>query len=160
MPQGIQKPTNRILAHMIAGQIEEYEVGANATAAEMIAGACVVLDTVNYAVKEAGDEADHIDGVLEVSPDNVITDTCAVGEHVQVLKGHFIAQIRLKASENVSIGTILTTGGDGLFKILAVGTIGAQGVPCAKALEASNVAAIVYILAEVWTSAAEAAAAA
>jgi hypothetical protein len=159
MPQGLQKPTNQVLAEMIAGKVEEYEVGANATEAKMLPGTAVVLDTVAHALKESGDEPKHFVGVLEVRPDYAMTTGMAVGVMCKVLTGHFKCKVRLAASENISIDDNLTIGTDGLFKELAVGALGAQGVHCGKALEASNVTTVAWIMAEIWTSAGEAAAA-
>jgi len=161
MPQGFIKPANRVLVDDFSGQgaVREFEVGANATAAKMLPGNCVIVDTLAQNIKEAGAKADSITGVLEVGPTNKLTVAYAVGDQARVLQGHFIAQIRLKASENVSIESLLVSAADGQFAKLAVGVIGAQGAIIAKALEASNVTTIAYILAECWTSGFEAAAA-
>jgi len=159
MPQGHQKPANRILCEMIAGKIKEYEVGANATIGECIPGSLVINDTYEHAIKESGAKADNFVGVVECAPDQAIGATKAIGETALVLTGHFICQVRLKASENVAIGDTLVTGADGLAVELAVAAIGGQGCTIGKALEASNVTTIAYILAEIWTNTAEAAAA-
>ncbi len=162
MPQGYVKSANRVLIDDLSGQgqVREFEIGANATIAKMLPGNAVVTDTLADAVKEGGAKADSIVGVLEIGPKNNLTTAYgAVGDQCRVLQGHFIAQIRLKASENVSIDSLLVSAADGQFAKLAVGVIGGQGAILARALEASNVTTIAYILAEVWTAGWEAAAA-
>lgn len=156
MPQGYVKPANRVLIDDLGGSvIREFEVGANATAAKMLPGNAVIVDTLADAVKECGDKAAKITGVLEIGPINSLTTAYAIADQCRVLTGHFIAQIRLKASENVSIDDRLVCAADGQFKKLAVGVIGAQGAIVARALEASNVTTVAYIMAEVNTAAME-----
>lgn len=161
MPQGYVKPANRVLVDDLGGQgqIREFEVGANATAAKMLPGNAVITDTLADAVKEAGAKADSIVGVLEIGPTNNLTTAYTAAAQCRVLQGHFIAQIRLKASENIAIDALLVSAADGQFAKLAVGVIGGQGAIVARALEASNVTTVAYILAEVWTAGWEAAAA-
>ncbi len=161
MPQGYVKPANRILLDDLGGQgqVREFETGANATEAKMLPGNAVIVDTLADAVKEAGAKADSIVGVLEIGPTNNLITAYGAAAQCRVLQGHFIAQIRLKASENVSIESLLVSAADGQFAKLAVGAIGGQGAILAKALEASNVTTIAYITAEVWTAGWEAAAA-
>lgn len=154
MPQGHQKPANRILVEMIAGQIEEYEIGANATVAEVIPGSCVIHDVYEHAIKESGDEPTTIVGVVECNPTQDLAEENVIGKSQLVLTGHFIAQIKVK-TQNIAIGDRLVGAADGFFKELAVGAIGAQGAVVGKALEASSLTTIHYILAEVWTGVGE-----
>ena len=145
MPQGLVKPANQIL---VAGNpiVVEYEVGANATEAKMLPGNLVIYDTVAYAVKEAGDEADDVLGIIDVAPDKLESDHYAVGDQVKIIMGECIAKLRLAASENVAPGNWLVAAADGQVKKQAVGAMGSQGSPIGQALELSNVTSIAEIL--------------
>jgi len=146
MPQNpFTKPANRILISPANALVAEFEVGANATAAEMIPGAVVINDTNAQDVKESGDEPHAVVGILECAEDMLYTDHYAVGDQCPVIMGPAICQVRLKASENISIGDRLRAMDNGLAAELATGVIGAQGATIGYALEASNVAAIAYI---------------
>ena len=52
MPQWITKPANQVV---VSGDPlrEEYEIGANATEAQMLPGRVVILDDADGTVKEA-----------------------------------------------------------------------------------------------------------
>ena len=126
MPQGIVKPANQIIA---AGDplVVEGEVGANATAAKMIPGRCVIFDDVDQTWKEAAAKAAGEVGLLDVSAKILKTDHYAVGDECRVILGECLAAVTLLASENVTRGDALTSGTDGNFAKLAVGAMGAQG---------------------------------
>ena len=61
MPQGIQKPSNQIVAYGDVNPIE-MEIGANATAAKMLPGRVVIFDDADETVKEAGAAAVNVVG--------------------------------------------------------------------------------------------------
>jgi hypothetical protein len=145
MPQGLVKPDNQIL---VAGNptILEMEVGANATAAKMLPGNLVIFDTVNYAVKEAGAKAQNVVGILDVAPDKLKATPYAVGDQCKVIVSDCIAKLRLKASENVTMGDRLVAAADGQVAKQAVGAMGAQGSVIGWALESSNVTVVAEIL--------------
>lgn len=159
MPQGIQKPSNQILALDLGSKVIEMEVGATATAAKMLPGRAVIFDNADQTIKEAGAKADQIVGVLEVDPAGTLTTAYAVGKPAKVIIGHFLARITLLAAENVTRGDSLVSAADGKFAKLAVGAMGAQGGVVGKSYESSNVTVDADILAEVTTSGADAAAA-
>jgi len=166
MPQGIVKPTNRILASTIGAETREYEVGANATAAKMLPGIAVIYDTVDYAVKEAGAAADNILGVLEASPTMTVSSTpgssdhYAVGDQCTVIKKGQCKLILASGGAAVAPGDPIVTAADGKFTKQAVGALGAQGAPVAYAVESANPAvADAWCLVE-YTGGREAAAAA
>lgn len=138
MPQGLIKPANAII---VSGNplTVELEVGANATAAEMLPGALVIFDTVAQTVQEADDESDGEVGVLDVVAGTLRTTAYAVGDQVPVIFGDCICLMKLLASENVGLGDPLVSAGDGKLKKQAVGAMGAQGKVVGYAWEASNV---------------------
>ena len=84
MPQGIQKPSNQIVAY---GDVKpvELEVGANATAAKMLPGRVVIFDDADQTVKEAGAAAVNVVGFLEVDPAGKKTTAYAVGDQAKVI---------------------------------------------------------------------------
>jgi hypothetical protein len=145
LPEFIAKPVNQILAQ---GDplITEMKVGANATTAKMLPGNIVIIDTVAGEVKEAGAKAQGWVGLLEVAPNKLLTDLYVVGDRCKVIEGDCYAQVRLKASENVSLGDKLVTAADGQVAKQAVGAMGAQGRVIGEAMEASNVTTIAFIL--------------
>ena len=145
MPQGLVKPANQIL---VAGNplIVEYEVGANATPAKMLPGNLVIFDDTDYSVKEAGDKADNVVGILDVAPDKLEATAYAVGDQCRVIMGECIAKLRLKASENVTRGDPLVAAADGQVAKQAVGAMGAQGTVIGDILESSNVTTLAEIL--------------
>lgn len=137
MPQGYVQPVNQILVDIEGMVSHEYEVGANATAV-MLPGCVVIYDTVDYAVKEAGIEADNPLGVLEVKSDGLITTVPVVGEQRTVIERGKVL-IRLEnASAAVAPGDPLVCAADGRMILQATGAIGTQGAPCAYALEIAD----------------------
>lgn len=147
MPQNpFIQPTNRVLiSEESTAHLKEFEVGANATPAEMLPGSIVIFDTVAGAVKECGAEAASYYGILEVMGDMGRADAYAVGDQCRVITGECYCLVRLKANENVSIGERLICGADGLAVAATVGAIGEQGATIGYSLEASNVAQIAFI---------------
>ena len=139
-------PTNRtLISEESTAHIREFEVGANATPAEMIPGSIVIYDTTAGAVKESGLEAHTYIGILEVNSDVGPADHYAVGDQCRVITGECYCIVRLKANENVSVGEQLICGADGLAVAATTGLIGEQGATIGYALAASNVASIVRL---------------
>ena len=138
MPQWVVKPANAIL---ISGDpiYLEAEIGANATAAQMVAGRFVIFDTIDGDVKEAGAKALTVLGQLDVAADKKESDNYAVGEQARLLTGVYVGKVTLLAAENVAPGDRLVTAADGKVAKLAVGALGATGAVIAVALESSNV---------------------
>ena len=157
LPQGIQKPSNQIIAY---GDplIAEMEIGANATAAKMLAGRVVIFDDADQTVKEAGAAANVV-GFLEVDPTKTKTTAYAVGDQAKVVIGECLAVMTLLASESVTRGDALVTAADGKLAKQAVGAMGAQGEVVAYAWETSNVTTDAEILVH-WKPSGEPAAAA
>jgi hypothetical protein len=157
LPQGIQKPSNQIVAY---GDplIAEMEIGANATAAKMLAGRVVIFDDADQTVKEAGAAANVV-GFLEVDPAKTKTTAYAVGDQAKVVIGECLAVMTLLASESVTRGDALVTAADGKLAKQAVGAMGAQGEVVAYAWETSNVTTDAEILVH-WKPSGEPAAAA
>jgi hypothetical protein len=143
MPQGYVVPQNQILADKEGAIVHEYEVGANATAAKMLPGIGVIYDTADYAVKEAGAEADAVLGVLDVNPNGTGLKTTAYarGDQCRVIEHGKCLVLLLSGGGATSPGVPLTTTTDGKWLIQAVGVIGTQGAPAAYALETINPAA-------------------
>jgi hypothetical protein len=138
MPQGYSRPSNQILADKEGSVVHEYEIGANATAAQMVPGRAVIYDTVNYAVKEAGAKADNVLGVLDVAPGKGLTDAYARGDQARVIERGKVMVTLVSGGAAVAPGTPLVTAANGKFKIQETGVIGAQGAPVAYALEIMN----------------------
>ncbi len=157
MPQGVQKPSNQVLAAGTPLRVE-MEVGANATAAKMLPGRVVIFDTADQTVKEAGAKATGDVFILDVAPDELEATAYAVGDPCTVIAGECIAKMTLLASENVARGDPLVTAADGKLAKQAVGAMGAQGKVVAHSWEASNVTTDAEILVH-WNPAAEPAAA-
>lgn len=157
MPQGLIKPANQVI---VSGNplTVEMEVGANATAAEMLPGALVIFDTVAQTVQEADDESAGDVGVLDVVAGKLKTTAYAVGDQAPVIFGDCIVLMKLLASENVGLGDPLVSAGDGKLKKLAVGAMGAQGRVIGYAWEASNVTTDAVIMVHFCPSAEAAAA--
>jgi hypothetical protein len=157
MPQGLVKSANQVV---VAGNPlkVEMEIGANATAAKMLAGRVVIFDDTNDSVKEAGAEADNIVGFLDVAPDKLEATAYAVGDQAMVVVGECIAKLLLLANENVTRGDPLVTAADGKLAKQAVGAMGAQGQVVGYAWESSNVTVDAEILVH-WSPSAEPAAA-
>ncbi len=157
MPQGIQKPSNQVLAAGNPLRVE-MEIGANATAAKMLPGRVVIFDTADQTVKEAGAKATVDVFILDVDPDELEATAYAVGDACMVIVGECIAKMTLLASENVARGDPLVTAADGKLAKQAVGAMGGQGKVVAYAWEASNVTTDAEILVH-WQPVAEPAAA-
>ncbi len=158
MPQNIVKPSNQIVAY---GDplTTEMEIGANATAAKMLAGRVVIFDDANQTVKEAGAEAKNVVGFLEVDPEKTKTTAYAVGDQAKVVIGECLAVLTLLASENVTRGDPLVCAADGKVAKQAVGAMGEQGQVIGFSWETSNVTTDAEILVH-WKPSAEPAAAA
>jgi hypothetical protein len=158
LPQNVVKPTNQIVAYGDPLMVE-MEIGANATAAKMLAGRVVIFDDADQTVKEAGAAAPNIVGFLEVDPANTKTTAYAVGDQAKIVLGECLAVLTLLASENVTRGDPLVTAADGKLAKQAVGAMGSQGQVVAYAWETSNVTTDAEILVH-WKPSAEPAAAA
>jgi hypothetical protein len=79
MPQNIQKPSNQVLAAGDPLRVE-MEIGANATAAKMLAGRVVVFDDADQTVKECSAKATGEVFILDVQPDELEATAYAVGD--------------------------------------------------------------------------------
>jgi len=145
MPQWLTKPANQVV---VAGDPlrVEYEIGANATEAQMVPGRVVIHDDADGTVKEAGAKADGVVGFLDVAPDKLESNNYARGEQVMVVKGRCLAKLTLLAAENVTRGDKLVTAANGKLAKQAVGAMGAQGSVVATAEQSSNVTVDAEIL--------------
>ena len=157
MPQGVVKPSNQVTAAGDPLRLE-MEIGANATAAQMVPGRVVIFDDADQTVKEAGAKAAGEVFVLDVDPDELEATAYAVGDQAMVLVGECIAKLTLLASENVTRGDALVTAANGKVAKQAVGAMGAQGRVVGYAWESSNVTTYAEILVH-WCPCAEPAAA-
>ncbi len=136
-PQYLTKPANSVLA---AGDplILELEVGANATAAKMLAGRVVIHDTTDGDVKEAGSKALNPLGVLMEKPDELEATAYAVGDQARVIVGgKAIVKLKITStgSGSVAPGDWLVCAADGKVSKVAVGTMGGQGARIGQAYE-------------------------
>lgn len=149
MPQYLVKPANQVV---VAGNPLrlEFEVGANATAAEMLPGRLVIHDTNDGDVKEAGAKARNIIGFLDVAPSKKESDNYAVGDQAMVVVGECVAKLTLLANESVAPGDLLVAAANGKVAKQAVGAMGSQGMVVGQALETSNVAQDAEILVHFW----------
>lgn len=138
MPQYLVKPSNQVVAYGSPLKTE-MEIGANATAAKMLPGRVVILDSADGTVKEAGAKAAGWIGILDVAPEKLKTDAYAVGDQAMIIEGECYAVLCLKASENVTRGDKLVTAADGKVAKQAVGAMGAQGRVLGEVMESSNV---------------------
>jgi hypothetical protein len=138
MPQGMTKPTNSVVAHGNPLRTE-MEIGAAATPAYMLPRTIVILDGVDFTVKEAGAKAAGWLGILDVAPEKKVADAYAVGDECMIIEGECYAVLRLAASENVTRGDRLVTAANGLVAKQAVGAMGAQGRVIGEVMESSNV---------------------
>ncbi len=129
MGQDRAHPNNSIIAEDKGLVIEEFEVGANATAAKMLPGTAVIIDTIAGDVKEAGAKATGVIGWLIEAPDGDITTAYAIGDVCRVVTGgHGKLMVRRTANAgNITQGTPLVTAADGLATLMAVGAMGSQG---------------------------------
>ena len=150
MPAALVLPTNSFIVSFESIAIREYIVGANATAAEMLPGSQVIYDTTADAIKEGGDEADNVIGILMEKPNELITTAYAVGDVARVIVGgvNVILAVREATSGGATTpGTPMVAAADGLLKIMAVGTIGAQGMIIGVAQEIhSDVGSIARVM--------------
>ena len=124
------QPLNRTLQGPEYTELVEYEVGANATVADMVAGTLVIKDAVDGSVKEAGLVADNVLGVIEVRSGKLLTDTHAVGDPVTIIT-HAGARVVLLVSSGggaITQGVQLSADVHGTVSITA-------GPIVAKALE-------------------------
>lgn len=148
MPAYVQPATNRIV---VSGQaiIVPMKVGANATAAKMVPGAWVILDTTENEVKEAGAKAHGVIGLIDTDPTHDIDDAYAVGDLIPIIIGPngLLVMCILLANEDVIQGDVLVTAANGVTAEKAVGAMGAQGDVVAEAWDTSAVASDVKILA-------------
>ena len=158
MPQGVVKPSNQIVAYGDPLMVE-VEIGANATAAQMLAGRVVIFDDADQTVKEAGAAAVNVVGFLEVDPAKKKTENYSVGDQAKVVIGECLAVLTLLANESVTRGDALVTAANGKLAKQAVGAMGAQGQVVAYAWESSNEASDQEILVH-WKPSGEPAAAA
>lgn len=152
--------SHKVLIYGEAARVE-MKVGANATAAKMIPGALVILDTNEGEVKEAGAKAHGILGVIDVDPTHDIGDNYAVGDQIPILlpnEGSFVALIML-ANEDLIQGDRLVSAANGLVAELAVAAMGSQGDIVALAWDTCSAAADTRIVAR-WCYTPEPAAAA
>jgi len=129
MGQDRAHPNNSIIAEDNGLVIEEFEVGANATAAKMLPGTAVIVDTIAGDVKEAGAAAHGVIGWLIEAPGGAITDAYAVGDTCRVVTGGNgkLMVRRVANAGNITEGTPLVTAADGLATLQAVGGAGTQG---------------------------------
>jgi len=149
MPQYLVKPANQVV---VAGNPLrlEFEVGANATAAEMLPGRLVIHDTNDGDVKETGAKARNIIGFLDVAPSKKESDNYAVGNQAMVVVSECIAKLTLLANESVALGDLLVAAANGKVAKQAVGAMGSQGMVVGQALETSSVAQDAEILVHFW----------
>lgn len=146
--QEIILPTNQVLIYGDALKVE-MKVGANATAAKMIPGALVILDTVENSVKEAGAKAHGILGVIDVDPTHDIDDNYEVADNIPILipnEGTFVALIML-ANEDLIQGDTLVSAANGLVAEAAIAALGSQGDIVATAWDTCSAAADTRIVA-------------
>jgi len=145
MPQGLVKPANQVL---VAGNplAVEFEVGANATEADMLPGRLVIFDDLNHTVKEAAAKADNVVGFLDVDASKREATNYSKGDQARVIMGECIAKLTLLAAENVTRGDPLVAAANGKVAKQAVGAMGGQGTVIAHALESSNVTVDAEIL--------------
>lgn len=125
---GLTVPAHQV---MCQGEAERFEmkVGANATAAKMIPGALVILDTNENEVKEAGAKAHGILGVIDVDATHDIGDNYAVGDNIPILVPHHgsIVALIFLANEDLIMGDTLVSAANGLVAEIAVAALGSQG---------------------------------
>lgn len=124
MPQYLVIPTNGVLAE---GQphIVECEVGANATAAKMLAGRAVIYDAADGNVKESGADATDFIGVLMEQPDELEATAYAVGDQCKVLiNGACIVKMLFaSAATGATPGAPIGCAADGKVKAYNAGTL-------------------------------------
>jgi len=136
MPQYLTAPANSILAAG-APLILELEIGANATAAQMLAGKIVIHDATDGDVKEAGSKALNPLGVLMEQPDQLEATAYAVGDQARVIiGGPCIVKLTITStgSGSVAPGDWLVCAANGKVSKDAVGAMGGQGARVGQAL--------------------------
>lgn len=125
---GLEVPAHQVL---VQGKAEHFEVkvGANATAAKMIPGALVILDTTLNEVKEAGAAAHGILGIIDVDATHDIGDTYAVGDNIPIIMPHAgsIVALIFLANEDFAQGDSLVSAANGLVAEAAIAALGSQG---------------------------------
>ena len=129
MGQDIVAPVNTVIAEDNGLIIEEFEVGANATAAKMLPGNWVIFDATQGDVKEAGAAATGVIGLLMEKPNGALTDTYAVGDVCRVITGGN-GKVLVRRAANagaINPGDSLVTAADGQTGKHAVGAMGTQG---------------------------------
>ena len=131
-PQGLStdQPLNRSLMGPEFTELVEYEVGANATVALMVAGTLVIKDAIDGSVKEGTTLSDDVIGVIEVRSGKTVTDTHAVGDSITLIT-HAGARVVLATSSGsgaITQGVQLSADKHGTVSVVA-------GPIVAKALE-------------------------
>ena len=157
---GLSLPAHQVLIQGKAERVE-VKVGANATAAKMIPGALVILDTTENEVQEAGAKAHGILGIIDVDPTHDIGDAYAVGDNISIIipqAGCFVA-LTMLANEDLVQGDRLVSAANGEVAEQAVGTMGSQGDIIGLAWDTVSGAAAVRFIA-LWCYTPEVAAAA
>jgi len=113
-------------------ELVEYEVGANATVALMVAGTLVIKDAIDGSVKEGTTLSDDVIGVIEVRSGKTVTDTHARGDPVSLIT-HAGARVVLITSSD---GAAITQGVQ--LSCQVGGRVGTSSGPIvAKALESN-----------------------
>jgi hypothetical protein len=129
MPQDIVYPANTVIVEDNGLVIEEFEVGANATEADMIPGTWVIPDTVEDNVKESSAKAHGLIGLLMEMPDMALTDHYTRGSNCRVITGGNgkVMVRRVASAGQIDPETPLVTGANGTTDKQAVGAAGTQG---------------------------------
>jgi len=125
---GLEVPAHQVMCLGKAFRVE-MKVGANATAAKMIPGCLVILDTTINECKEAGAAAHGILGVIDVDATHDIADAYAVGDNIPILipyAGSILA-LTFLANENFAQGDSLVSAANGLVAEAAIAALGSQG---------------------------------
>lgn len=143
MPQWLAsaKPTNRILQGPPDTPLLDVEIGANATAADMVPGRIVIHDAIDGDVKEAAAKARNPIGVLEVKSGMLVTDAYAVGDDAVIIprsSGARVVLTLITGSVAVAPGDSVVTAANGKAAKQAVGGAGLQGTVVAHALETQD----------------------
>lgn len=124
MPQYLVIPTNSVLAEGNP-HIVEMEIGANATAAKMLAGRAVIYDAAAGDVKESGADAADFIGVLMEQPDELEATAYAVGDQCKVIIGGpcIVKMLFASAGTGCTPGTQIGCATDGKVKAYNAGSI-------------------------------------
>lgn len=104
-----QRPVQAVNAILVSGNpiYEEYEVK---TAANMYPGKLVITDTTAHQIKVATDNSVAVLGVLDVMPDQKLTDmyddstTYAAGDQVRVIRGDCVVMLRADHAATITVG--------------------------------------------------------